>query len=721
MSLQQVRILCCCFCLLLLAACDGQTPNNPYPKRDRTANIYYSSFSERPKTLDPARSYSSNEYVFIAQILEPPLQYHYLKRPYTLVPLAAERMPKVEYFSKSNQPLSANASAKEVAYSVYTVQIKAKRYYQPHPAFAKNDKGVYYYHDLTADDLEQLNIYQLSDFRHRGTKELTAADYVYQIKRLAHPGLNSPIYGLMANHIVGFNAFHQALKKAYHRGRFLDLRQFALSGVTQLDRYRYQIKIKGKYPQFMFWLAMPFFAPLPFEADYFYAQAGMKDHNITLDWYPVGTGAYQLTVNDPNRQMVMEKNPNFGGERYPTEGMPGDKAKGLLADAGLALPFVDKVIYTLEKEAVPRWNKFLQGYYDASGISSDSFDQAIHIDLSGKAQLSRFMQDKQIRLQTVVGVSDFYMGFNMLDDVVGGYSERARYLRQAIAIALDYEEFISIFLNGRGIPASGPIPPGIFGYQGGREGMNPYLYDWVDGKAKRKSLADAKALLVKAGYPNGRDIKSGKPLLLNYDVPASAGPDDKARFDWMRKQFAKIGIALNIRATQYNRFQEKMRTGNAQMFSWGWHADYPDPENFLFLLYGPNSKVTHGGENAANYENPEFDALFREMKNMDNGPARQAMINKMIAIARRDTPWVWGFHPKNFTLSQQWSRVTKPNELANNTLKYVKIDPIERAKARQAWNKPIVWPVLVFLLLLIASGIPVYLRYRRHERQSSLD
>jgi oligopeptide transport system substrate-binding protein len=51
-----------------------------------------------------------------------------------------------------------------------------------------------------------------------------------------------------------------------------------------------------------------------------------------------------------------------------------------------------------------------------------------------------------------------------------------------------------------------------------------------------------------------------------------------------------------IRATDYNRFREKMREGTGQMFFWGWNADYPDPENFLFLLYGPNGKVEAGGK-----------------------------------------------------------------------------------------------------------------------------
>ena len=52
-----------------------------------------------------------------------------------------------------------------------------------------------------------------------------------------------------------------------------------------------------------------------------------------------------------------------------------------------------------------------------------------------------------------------------------------------------------------------------------------------------------------------------------------------------------------------------MKNGKAQIFGWGWNADYPDPENFLFLLHGPQGKTKHQGENASNYANPEFDRL----------------------------------------------------------------------------------------------------------------
>ena len=156
-------------------------------------------------------------------------------------------------------------------------------------------------------------------------------------------------------------------------------------------------------------------------------------------------------------------------------------------------------------------------------------------------------------------------------------------------IAVDYEEYISIFANGRGVASQGPIPPGIFGNVAGEEGVNTFVYDWKLGEPKRKNIEIAKELMIQAGYAGGIDPKTNKQLVLNFDTPA-AGPDAKAQLNWMRKQYQKIGIQLVIRATDYNRFQEKMRNGTSQIFQWGWNADYPDPENFFFLLYGPKFK-----------------------------------------------------------------------------------------------------------------------------------
>ena len=707
----KTRISIFAFILLSQTACDISQLNNPYPKADSGQTVLYSSFAERPKHLDPAVAYSSDEYGFIGQIYEPPLQYHYLKRPYQLQPLTAASLPSVQYVDQHGQRLPETADEKSIAYSDYIIDIKPGIYYQPHPAFSQDQYGKPLHHNLSTEQLQ--TIQTLADLPNRQTRELTAEDYVYQIKRLAYPKIQSPIAELMAGYIEGFAEFSQKTTGI----AIQELKNQPLTGVTALNAHQYRIRIKGKYPQFQYWLAMPFFAPMPWEADAFYAQAELKNKNITLDWFPVGTGPYWLEENNPNRRMVLSKNPNYHPDFYPTEGDPGDREAGWLVDAGKQLPFVDKVIYTLEKETIPYWAKFLQGYYDASGIASDSFDQAVQFSGSGDPQLTPMMQEKQIQLQTSVSTSIFYMGFNMLDSVIGGDTESARKLRQAISIAVDYEEFIAIFANGRGIAAQGALPPEIFGHQEGQAGINPVVYDWENGKPKRKSIAVAKQLLTEAGYANGIDPKTGQALLLYFDTTA-VGTDDRALMNWYRKQFEKLGIQLVIRGTDYNRFQEKMRSGAAQIFVWGWNADYPDPENFFFLLYGPNSKVKQGGENAGNYANPEFDRLFELMRNMQNGPERQQIIDRMQTILRQDAPWLFGYYPKDFSLLHAWYKNLKPARMISNRLKYSRIDTQLRERKREEWNRAEFWPLLIGFVVLGLAIYPAVKAYRRRQQQT---
>jgi oligopeptide transport system substrate-binding protein len=710
--------------------------NNPYRPEEAGKNIHYDTFSGEPKHLDPARSYSSDEYTFIQQIYDPVVQYHYLKRPYTLTTLTAESMPQPEFYGKNGLPLSPEAPAEEVAKVVYEITLRSGIQYQNHPAFAKAPDGKYRWHLGPGESFPDIE--HPDELPEKGTRELRAEDYVYQIKRLAHPLLACPIFPLLANYIEGFSEFHQTLNREITRIRekrrkaagvfynqeadertnpiYLDLRNYDLPGVQVVDSKTFRIILKKKYPQFIYWLAMPFFAPIPWEADRFYTQSAAVEQNITLDRFPIGTGPFTLAVNQPNFRMVLSRNPNFNGEFYPEEGTPEDRKLGLLADRGRPLPFLDKAVFVLEKESVPRWNKFLQGYYDTSAIDSDVFDQAVQISSQGSVELTEALREKNIRLLTAVSSTTHYYAFNMLDDVVGGYGEKKRKLRQALSIAIDLEEFVQIFLNGRGIVAQGPIPPGIFGYQEGKDGINPVVYKWNKrlGIPVRRSLKEAKRLLAEAGYPGGRDA-NGKPLVIFYDTTIS-GAGSKPLLDWLRKQFGALGVQLQVRSTDYNRFQEKVLKGNFQLISWGWHADYPDPENFLFLLYGPNAKVKSQGENAANYDNPRFNELFRRMENMTNSPEREALIREMLAVAREDAPWIWGFHPVGYGLYHEWYRNAKPMTFGSNTLKYKRIDPELREKRRAEWNRPVTRPLWLALGLLVLGTIPATITIYRRER-----
>ncbi|MAH73197.1 MAG: peptide ABC transporter substrate-binding protein [Cellvibrionales bacterium TMED49] len=688
--------------------------NNPHAPEKANLRVMYSVFTSPPKNLDPVRTYNLDEATLIDQIYEPPLEYHYLKRPYQLKPLTLKDLPNVEYLSADGTIVSEESE--HVAYSRYTLKLKKGIQYQPHPAFAMNDRNEPYYSFSNKSSAKKYRV--LTDFTNVGTKELVANDYIYQIKRMADPKLQFPIWDIVSSYLVGMKDLRKELVQARRDDprSWLNLDKFPLEGVEEIDRYTFQITLHKKYPQFKYWLAFHFFAPIPMELDRFYNLPGQQEKNISLAFHPVGTGAFMMTKHDASSEIILERNPNFSVTFYPYEGEMGDESLGLLADSGKPLPFLDKIVFRLEKEAIPIWTKFLQGYYDRSGVGSDSFDQAVDVSVDGIA-LSDEMLKKGISLNMTVEPATYYMGFNMLDPVVGGYAEEQQKLRNAIAIAYDEQEQISIFRNGRGEIAMSPLPPGIFGYQYGELGLDKEVFDWADGKPVRKPIETAARLLSEAGYPGGRDRVTGQPLVLNLDTTTSTG--DAARQSWLIKQFNKLGIQLNIRATDYNRFQDKMESAKAQIFFWGWFADYPDPENFLFLLYGPNSRTGSGGSgvNSTNYNNQRFNELFNEMKVMPNSPKRLAIIEEMLEIYRKDRPWASSFHPRTFILNNAWVKNFKPHGMSQVTLKYQDIDIKLRENRRGEWNKPVVWPLWIFMILCSLIVFPGYLAYRRRQTQ----
>lgn len=691
------------------AGCE-QAWNNPYPLGDDDRSILYLPFSEDPKHFDPAVAYSSDEAEVIDNIYVFPLQYHYLNRPYELIPFAAESMPQVVRLDENGDALPPGASASEAAYTRYVIPLRKDMRYHPHPALAKGDSGEYLYHDLGEDDVG--GVRTVFDFPAAGTRPVLAEDFVYQVKRLADPRVLSPIFGLMEQHIAGLGELRARLSQLADEG--FDLRDHDIAGARAAGDHVLEITVRGSYPQFPYWLATHFFAPMPWEADAFYRQEPLVSRDVTLDRYPVGSGPYRLAEYRSNRRMVLERNDDYMQERYP-QGAAQGADEGLLADAGSRLPLIERIVFIRETESIPYWNKFLQGYYDFSGITSDNFHEVVSFGPDG-AELSEDMRARGLSMRTTVAPSVTYLGFNMADPVVGGDGERARKLRQALAIAVDFGEFIRIFRNERGREAHGPIPPAIFGGEITPDDYNDVVFDERDGEFSRKGISEAERLLAEAGYPGGRDEETGKQLVLNFDSTLS-GPSAKPLVDWLDRQFAKLGVQLRFRTTDYNRFREKMRKGSSQIYIWGWNADYPDPENFLFLFHGPQSKVDSDGENASNYRNPEFDRLFGELSTARDDAERAGLVARMVAILRQDTPWIWGFHPVDFSLSHEWVSNVFPGPVLTNKVKYWRIEPEVRARRREEWNEPAILPLVAALGAVAALAFLGLRQYRRRDEE----
>ena len=710
-----VTVVMAALCLLLRSC-----TNNPWPASISEDDTYFTSFSSEFKTFDPAVSYYVHEGELLDSIVEMPFCYDYLKRPYELAPMLATEVPQPIYYSKDGTVLPGDPPAADVARVEYVIHLKEGVKYQPHPCFAKEADGTPSYKGVKSSEIA--GIKSIASFPKQDTRIMTAEDFKVALTRLCDTRLSSPIYSTFLSFITGMDECSETIKAEVARleeeqqkrglnperySVLPDYRKIPLKGVEVVDDKTFKVIMPRKYPQALYWMSLHFFSPVPYEALEFFAEPAIVDAGFAFKNWPIGTGPYMMTDCNLRDFLTLKANPNFRDDFYHWDGSAEDKAAGLMADEGQKMPFIKQIRFQFERESIPVWIKFLQGYYDTSGIPSDMYDAAVNMETNGDMGLSPEMAEKGMQMISSVSATSFYLGFNMLDPVIGGMDPKQKKLRQAISIVLDYQEYIDIFMNGRGVMSQSILAPGIYGCQEGKEGVNPFTCRWDEESQKivRLDVERAKQLMVEAGYPNGVG-PDGKPLVLHYDASGS-GSQSKAGFLWMREKLSKLGIVLEERLTDLNRFRDKVNKGDWQMLMTGWVADYPDPENFLFLFASENSVVASqgGGSNKTNYSSPEFDKVFHQLETMNNGPERMELIKKALRIIQEDAPCCWGYHPKSLVLTHGWLKNYKPHHMAKTFKKCLRIDTEARNAFRRKYNQPILWPGYIGILVVYACGL----------------
>ncbi len=566
---------------------------------DITGKLLSLGLSDNVKSLDPAIAYDSVSLQVMPMIMESLFQYRYTKMPLELEPLLAESMPTVSKDKKT-----------------YTIKIKKGVMWQDDDAFP-NGKG----------------------------RELKASDFTYAWKRMLLPELQSPGTWIFEGKVAGWDDYKKKLLE--NREKAAEILQEEVEGMKPIDDHTLEIKLTQPYPQLINVLAMGFGAPVAKEVIAKYGQQGINEK-------AVGTGPFRLKDFRKDSRIVLEKNPTFRGESYPTEGDEDAKKSGLMAAAGKPMPFVDEIVYSIFKETQPRWLQFLKGNLDVSGVPKDSFDAAI-VD----GELKPSMKEKGLSLSKGEEAVIWYLNFNMKDKVVGGKNAD---LRRAIAMAIDRETEIRKFLNGRGVKATSIVPRVLQGHSGRVETVGDY------------NLEKAKEYLAKAGYPGGK----GLPVI-KFDLRGGS-TDSRQRAEFYKNALAQIGVNIEIVVNTFPAYLEKEKNGNLQFFVGGWSADYPDAENFMFLLY---SKNVSPGPNASNYVNKEFDALYEKLAAMSPSPERTALIKKAEEIAFNDAVWSMLYYPIAYDLSYDWVKNFRPNNLVLNQDKYIDVDVEKRRQMRK--------------------------------------
>lgn len=583
-----MRKLALVFICLLAASCTGR-------KEDDSVKTLNLALGDDMKSLDPALCYDTVSNTVMPMAMETLFEYHYLKRPLELQPLLAEAMPVVSKDKKT-----------------YTIKLKKGVLWQDDAAFP-GGKG----------------------------RELKAGDFIYAWKRMLLPELQSPGTWIFDGKVVGWDAYRKKLIE--NRPKRDEILQEEVAGLRALDDYTIEIKLTQPYPQLLNVLAMGFGSPVAKEVTDKYGQDGIGQRMV-------GTGPYRLVKYVPGSKVVLEKNPTFRGQVYPSEGDDEAKAMGMLKDAGKPLPLVERVNYDIIKQDQPAWLQFMKGNIDAAGIPKDNFDAAIE-----KGELKPDLVAKGIGLQKSEEAVIWYLNFNMKDKVVGGNHAD---LRKAISMAVNREEFVQKFLNGRGVVATSIVPRVIAGHTERKEVANGY------------NVAKAKELLAKAGYPGGKGLPT-----IRFDLRGSS-TSQKQQAEYIQKALEVIGVKMEIVVNTFPAYLEKEKNGNLQFFFGGWNADFPDAENFLFLL---SSKNVAPGPNASNYVSPAFDRLYEKMAGMMPSTERTNLIRQAEDIAFNDGIWGMMFYPVTFSMNHGWLMNFRPDSQVFGETKYYNID-LEKRK-----------------------------------------
>jgi oligopeptide transport system substrate-binding protein len=560
-------------------------------KVDQNVKVLNLVVSAEIKGLDPIfadDAYSSGE---VARVYEGLLEYHFLKRPYTLIPNLAESLPEV---SKDG--------------STYTFKIR---------------KGVFFHDDAC--------------FPGGKGRELAAKDFVYSFKRLADPKLQSTGWWLLQDKITGLDEWRNKYSNA-PEVNYSD----EIEGLKAIDQYTLQFKLKKSFPQFLYALAMPF--------TFVVAEEAVKKYGKEFINHPIGTGPFILPVFTQSNKITYSKNPTFRTKLYPSEASEEFSTPEYLTDAGKQLPLVDKIEVNIIKESQPKWLNFQKGKIDYISIPKDNFNQVINSNNG----LNEEMAKKGIVLKINTALDIAYISFNHDNPIFKNID-----LRRAMSLATNPDESNRIFYNNTATVAESIVPPGIAGYL--KDFKNPY---------RGQNLAEAKRLLAKAGFPGGKGLPE-----MTYDTTATTDARQGAEF--FQREMAKIGIKIAVVANPWPQLQEKINKRKVMLYGLAWSADYPDAENFLQLLYGPNKSP---GANGSGFDDPEFNALFKAAALMQDGPTRTALYEKLNRIAALNVPVIYGVHRQNYILKHGYLKNYMPSDFDHGNAQYLNIDLKEKFK-----------------------------------------
>jgi len=427
------------------------------------------------------------------------------------------------------------------------------------------------------------------DMQYSDGEPLTAENFEYAWKRLCDPRTAGE-YVSIAYPVAGCQEFSEA----FAAGGLTVTDEAQLEtlreevGVNALDENTLEIQLKEAAPYFLNVAALWVGAPARQDL----VEAGGES------WWTdpanmIGNGPFQLTEYEPQSRFRFERNENYVLEKPKVESIEG----------------------TVSEDSAVLFQAYLSDELDIVGVAAED-KEAVEADPELQAQRAQG-----------AGSCSFYLGFNNSKPPFDN-----KLVRQAFAQAIDREAWVEDVLQGQGIPSTSFIPPGIPGH-------DPDIKTWqFDPEA-------AKAKLEEAGFDMSQEVK------LTY----GASPRNQARFEWLAASFQNnLGITVTldpIEPTSYTALLKEPLERTPPMYVLGWCADYPDPQNYLSLVFQPGGT----GEQRTGYNNPEFLRLTREADLLPvEDPERAELYAQAQEILHDDAPVAFMWYNVEDVLIKPW-------------------------------------------------------------------
>lgn len=586
----------------------ADAPGNPAANPPKVLRY---AFRIAESTFDPAQALDLYSRMVTANMFEAPLEYEFLARPARLRPNTAAQMPEV----------SAD-------FKTFTFRIKPGIHFADDPAF----KGR--------------------------RRELTAADYVYSLKRHYDPRWKSGnLYILEGAGLLGLSELRKELmaaKKPFDYDR-------PVEGLKALDRYTFQVRTTTPNPRLLHDLS----DPSVFGA---VAREVVEAYGDKVGEHPVGTGPFRLAQWKRSSRIVLERNPNYREVRYDEHPPEDDARLQAIAAAfkGRRLPLVDRMEVSIIEENQPRWLAFLNGQQDLI--------EEVPADFAGIAmpnnQLAPHLEKRGIQMVRYPRAEVALSYFSMTDPVVGGYEPHKVALRRAIGLAIDVDKEIRLVRGGQAIPAQSMVGPEIWGY-------DPQFKS----EMSEFSRARSQALLDMHGYVDRdgdgwREQPDGSPLVLQY----SSQPDQQSRqlIEQWQNNMNAIGVRIEFKIAKWPENLKSARVGKLMMWGVSWSVTQPDSESFLRLGYGPN----RGAANLAAFDLPAYNAVYERQRELPNGPERAALIEEAKKLMIAYMPYKVHVHRIWTDMAHPWVQGYHRNIFVREFWKYVDVDPQELQRHR---------------------------------------